>query len=129
MPPKQRKRNRRDFFLLSMKPLFVYITVKDKKQARRIGRALVSEKIVACVNILDGVNSLYFWEGKLCDDTEAVLVAKTTDINLERLVDRVKKLHTYLVPCIVALPIVGGNEDFLKWVKKETAIKTSRSRN
>lgn len=111
-----------------MKPLFVYITAKDKKQARQIGKALVTEKIVACVNIIDGVNSLYFWEGKFCDDTEAVLVAKTLDTNLERLVKRVKKLHTYKVPCIVALPIVGGNEGFLRWIKSETAINKTHAK-
>jgi periplasmic divalent cation tolerance protein len=110
-----------------MKPLFVYITTKDKKQARLIGKALVTEKIAACVNILDEVNSLYFWEGKLCDDTEAVLIAKTMDANLGKLVKRVKKLHSYSVPCIVALSVVGGNEDFLKWVKSETAINKSSS--
>lgn len=110
-----------------MKPLFVYITAKDKKQARFIGKTLLAESLVACVNVLDGVNSLYFWEGKLCDDTEAVLIAKTIDANLGKLVKRVKKLHTYEVPCIVALPIVGGNEDFLKWIMSETSAGKSRS--
>lgn len=106
-----------------MKPLFIYITAKDKKQARDIGKTLVTEKLVACVNIIGGVNSLYFWEGKLCDDTEAVLIAKTVDANLEKIVTRVKRLHTYKVPCIVALPIAGGNEDFLRWIKNEVGAK------
>lgn len=112
-----------------MKPLFVYITASNKKQARHIGKTLLTEKIVACVNIIDGMNSLYLWEGKRCDGTEAVLVAKTMDRNLARLVRRVKELHTYSVPCIVALPIVGGNKDFLRWVKRETAINKSASIN
>lgn len=110
-----------------MKPLFIYITAKDKNQARDIGKTLVTENLVACVNIIGGVNSLYFWEGKLCDDTEAVLVAKTVDMNLEKIVNRVKKLHTYKVPCIVALPIMGGNKDFLDWVMSETAAGKTRS--
>lgn len=108
-----------------MKPLLVYITAKDKKQARRIGKTIITEKLVACVNIIDGVNSLYFWEGKLCDDTEAVLVAKTADTSLDRLVERIKELHSYSVPCVVALPITGGNGDFLEWIKRETAPTTA----
>jgi periplasmic divalent cation tolerance protein len=110
-----------------MKPLFVYLTAKNKKQARAIGKALVAEKLVACVNILSGMNSLYFWEGKLCDETEAVVIMKTVDTRLEKLVARVKQLHGYSVPCVVALPIAGGNKDFLSWVNVETAPKKSRS--
>jgi periplasmic divalent cation tolerance protein len=100
--------------------ILVYITAKDKNQARAIGRALVREKYAACANIIDRMNSLYFWEGSLCDETEAVLLIKTRKSLLDSVIKRVKDLHTYSVPCIVALPIVGGNPDFLKWVKKET---------
>lgn len=102
-------------------PLFVYMTARDREEARRIGKALVTEKLAACVNICNGMNSLYFWEGKLCDEQEAVLIAKTTEPLLEKLTARVKELHSYKVPCIVALPIVGGNTDFLAWIGKETA--------
>ena len=104
-----------------MKFLFVYITAKDKAQARLIGKALVAERLAACVNILGPMNSFYVWGGKLCDDTEAVLIAKTRATLLRRLVKRVKALHSYEIPCIVALPIVGGNEEFLEWLGKETA--------
>jgi periplasmic divalent cation tolerance protein len=107
-----------------MQPLLVYITARDKKQAKGIGRTLVKERLAACANIFDGVNSLYFWEGRLCDDREAVLIVKTRDTLLNRLVKRVKTLHSYSVPCIVALPITGGNKDFLSWVKKETATRS-----
>jgi|WetSurMetagenome_2_1015567.scaffolds.fasta_scaffold100231_3 periplasmic divalent cation tolerance protein len=100
--------------------ILVYITVKDKNQARAIGKALVREKYAACANIIDRINSFYFWEGSLCDDNEAALIVKTRKSLLDRLIKRVKELHTYSVPCIVALPIVGGNPDFLKWVQKET---------
>jgi len=106
-----------------MKPLFIYITAKDKTQAKKIGTALVREKLAACVNILDKIESIYFWENKLCEDREAVLIAKTIDLRLNRLVKRVKELHTYKVPCIVALPIRGGNKDFLKWIGSETSAK------
>ncbi|MCU0608396.1 MAG: divalent-cation tolerance protein CutA [Chitinispirillaceae bacterium] len=103
-----------------MKLLLVYITAQDKKQARMIGKTLVAEKLAACANIIENMNSFYFWEGKLCDDKEAVLICKTRATLLPALIRRVKKLHPYKVPCIVALPIVGGNRDFLTWVGKET---------
>jgi periplasmic divalent cation tolerance protein len=111
-----------------MKPILVYITAKDRAQAEVIGRAIVAEKIVACVNILPQMTSVYHWEGKLCRSREAVLIAKTRDTLLPRLVKRVKALHTYSVPCIAALPIQGGNPDFLRWIGKETAPKRKRSR-
>jgi periplasmic divalent cation tolerance protein len=106
---------------------FVYITAKDTEQARRIGKALVTEKLAACVNIFESMNSLYFWKGEFCDEREAVLIAKTRATLLSRLTKRVKELHSYEVPCIVALPIVGGNRDFLEWVGRETRQK-KRSR-
>ena len=112
----------------AVKPLFIYMTAKNRSQARRIGRALVAEKLAACVNILDGMNSFYFWEGKLCDEREVVMVAKTTEAILPRLVARVKQLHSYSVPCIAAMPIVGGNRDFLSWIAKETAPPINRNR-
>jgi periplasmic divalent cation tolerance protein len=106
-----------------MKVLFVYITAKNKTQARTIGKTLVKEKLAACANIIDGMNSFYFWDGKLCDDREAVLIVKTRSGLLEKLVSRVKKLHPYEVPCIVALPVAGGNKRFLEWVIRETGGK------
>jgi periplasmic divalent cation tolerance protein len=109
-----------------MHPLMVYITARDKKQARAIGKTLVTERLAACANIFDGMNSLYFWEGRFCDDREAVLIVKTQKAHLDRLIQRVKTLHSYSVPCIVAWPIAGGNKEYLDWVKKETATPHSR---
>jgi periplasmic divalent cation tolerance protein len=104
-----------------MNLLFIYITTKDRREARRIGKALVTEKLAACVNIVDGMNSLYFWEGKFCDERETILIAKTRKVLLPCLTARVKQLHSYRVPCIAALPIIGGNRDFLQWIAGETA--------
>jgi periplasmic divalent cation tolerance protein len=106
----------------------VYITAKDLTQARLIGKTLVCEKLAACANIFDRMNSFYFWDGKLCDDREAVLFVKTKKALLDRLVKRVKELHTYAVPCIVAFPIIGGNSDFLAWVGKETRSPKKRKK-
>jgi periplasmic divalent cation tolerance protein len=114
-----------------MRTLAVYITARGIPEARKIGKALVRERLAACANIISGMHSLYFWEGRLCDDREAVLIVKTRAALLGRLVKRVRQLHSYSIPCIVALPIVGGNRDFIEWVEKETAagkprIKTGR---
>jgi periplasmic divalent cation tolerance protein len=103
-----------------MPAIMVYITARDRKQARAIGRTLVEGRLAACANIINEMNSFYFWEGKLCDDRESVLIVKTRRALLGRLIKKVKSLHTYEVPCIVALPITGGNREYLKWVDKET---------
>ncbi len=99
---------------------FIYITTKDRDQARVIGRALVEERLAACVNIIDGMNSLYWWHDAIQDDREAIVIAKTRAELVPKLTDRVRALHSYQVPCIVALPILSGNPDFLKWIEQET---------
>jgi len=99
---------------------FVYVTAKDKDEALSIGRALVTERLAACVNILDGLHSLYWWEGAVQEAREAAFIAKTRSELLPRVIARVKELHSYEVPCVVALPVLGGNPDFLDWVSAET---------
>lgn len=98
----------------------VYMTTKDKEEARRIGRQIVEERLAACVNIIEGVNSIYWWDGKVQDETEAVLIAKTKAELVPRLIERVKSLHSYTCPCVVALPVMSGNADYLQWVENET---------
>jgi periplasmic divalent cation tolerance protein len=99
-----------------MSVLFVYVTAKDKAEARAIGRHLVQSRLAACVNIFDGMNSMYYWEDELQDDQEAVLVAKTTEARLPELIEAVKARHSYDCPCIVSLPISDGNPAFLDWI-------------
>jgi periplasmic divalent cation tolerance protein len=103
-----------------MDAIAVYITAKDTEQARNIGRVLVEERLAACVNITGPIRSIYRWEGAVCEDGECVLIAKTRQPLLTPLIGRVKELHTYTCPCIVAFPITGGNNDFLKWIAAET---------
>jgi periplasmic divalent cation tolerance protein len=102
-----------------MESRFIYITAKDKEEARRIGEALVGERLAACVNILDPVESLYWWEDKIQHDHETVLIAKTSDRLVDDVVRCVKKVHSYECPCIVALPIREGNPGFLEWIARE----------
>ena len=97
----------------------IYITARDAAEAEKIGRALVNEKLVACVNYFP-VKSIYRWKGKIEEEGEVALIAKTRAARVERLIERVKELHSYEVPCVVSWPIEKGNPDFLEWVEKET---------
>ena len=99
---------------------FVYVTASSRDEARAIGRALVEERLVACVNILDGMSSMYWWQGEIQDDQEAVLIAKTTATRMPQVIERVQALHSYDVPCVVGLPILEGNPDYLSWIVRET---------
>ncbi|HUT97792.1 MAG TPA: divalent-cation tolerance protein CutA [bacterium] len=99
---------------------FIYITCADAAQAEKIARALVEERLAACANILPGVRSIYRWKGNIEEAEEVALIAKTRAGLVDALTERVKALHSYEVPCIVALPITGGNREFLAWIEEET---------
>lgn len=95
---------------------FVYMTTANAEEAHAIGRELVTARLAACVNILPQMNSVYLWEGKLQQDAETVLIAKTTAERVPELIARVKSLHGYTCPCIVSLAIESGYPPFLEWV-------------
>lgn len=103
-----------------MKFNFIYITTKDKAEAKKIGRQLVESRLAACVNIIEGMNSLYFFEDKFHDEQEAILIAKTKQSLVKAVIDKVKSLHSYSTPCVVSLPILDGNKDYLQWLYKQT---------
>ena len=98
---------------------FIYMTVGSKEEARKIGKELVTSRLAACVNILDNMNSFYMWEGEIQDDNEVVMIAKTTENRVPELVEKVKSLHSYDCPCIVSIPVSGGNLAFLEWIAEE----------
>lgn len=100
---------------------FLYVTAANGDEARKIGEALVQERLVACANIFAPIASIYWWEGRVRRDSEAVLIAKTRVELVASVVARVKALHSYAVPCVVSLPIEQGNPDFLRWIEAETA--------
>ena len=97
----------------------IYITAADEEEARRIGRSLVEEKLAACVNILP-IKSVYRWEENIEEDGEAVMFVKTRQELTERVIERVKELHSYDIPCIVSFPIEKGNPDYLNWIGEST---------
>jgi periplasmic divalent cation tolerance protein len=98
---------------------FVYMTAGNKAEAQKIGQALVESRLAACVNILDNMQSIYRWEQEIQQDTEVVLIAKTTASLVSQLVEKVKTLHSYDCPCIVSLPISDGYAPFLDWIEAE----------
>jgi periplasmic divalent cation tolerance protein len=103
-----------------MSAALAYITCESLEQARMIGRTVVAERLAACVNILPGMVSMYWWQGKIEEAAEVVLVAKTRMTLADALTSRVAALHSYDVPCVVVLPILRGNPDFLRWIESET---------
>lgn len=100
----------------------VYITAADGAEASRLARALVEERLAACANVLPGHRAFYWWQGKLEEGEEGALIVKTRRALLDALTARVKALHSYSVPCVVALPIQGGNPDYLRWLAEETRV-------
>jgi periplasmic divalent cation tolerance protein len=104
-----------------MQNRLLYVTAASMDEARRIGRTLVEERLVACVNLIDGMKSIYRWQGAVEEGSEVVVIAKTTAGRVGAVIDRVKALHSYAVPCVVAVPIESGNPDFMKWIAHETA--------
>lgn len=97
----------------------VYITTGDKAEAKKIGMALVESRLAACVNIIDQMSSLYRWEGRIQEDQEVILIAKTTENNVPELKNKVKAMHSHECPCIVCLPLTDGHEPFLQWVREQ----------
>lgn len=96
--------------------LAVLITAGSQEEAETIAGDLVSEMLAACVNIIPGVTSVYRWEGKVQRDQEWLLVAKSRRAVLDELVQRVQALHSYDVPEVIALPIEGGSDPYLRWI-------------
>lgn len=97
-----------------------YVTCGSKEEALAIGRALVELRLAACANVLDGMTSIYRWEGQLHSDPEALLLLKTRRDLVQALVHEVVARHSDDCPCVTALPITGGNPDYLEWVIEQT---------
>ncbi len=96
--------------------IIVLITAGSEEEAHKIAESVVNEKKAACVNIVPGVDSLFWWEGKLDSARESLLLVKTKASLFPEIVEMVKRMHRYEVPEIIALPVIGGSEDYLKWL-------------
>ncbi len=100
--------------------IVIYITTSSVTEAKKIGRVLVEEKLAACSNIISPIRSIYSWQGKICDDKEALMILKTKKKLFKQIVARVEKLHSYDVPEIIAMPIIEGSDKYLSWLNEET---------
>ena len=107
----------------SEKLCWVYMTAGSLEEAKKIGRELIEENLAACVNFLENMTSIYKWEDKLEEGQEVVMIVKTRKTLMPKLIEVVKSHHGYDCPCILELPIQGGNPDFLKWILGETDVK------
>jgi len=97
----------------------LFITTANPAEAQRISSMLLNQKKAACVNIVSKVGSLFWWQDKLDSAQESLLIVKTKTSLLNEVVTLVREIHSYDVPEIIALPIVGGNQDYLDWIGKE----------
>ena len=110
-----------------MEKILVMITVGSEEEALEIAKALLEERLIACANLLGQVRSLYHWKGQLCDDREVLLFCKTQEHLFQRLSERVKSLHRYEVPEIVALSFTAGWAPYFQWVEAETTHDSNQS--
>ncbi len=98
--------------------LIAFVTVPNKEEASSLAEILVSERLCACVNILPAIESVYSWEGKVTKDSELLLIIKTTDERYEELERRIKELHSYTTPEIIAMKIERGSQAYLEWLRQ-----------
>lgn len=108
---------------MESKYIVVFITAGNRQEADNIAGVLVGEKLAACVNIVPAVSSVFWWQGKLDNADEFLLVAKSPVSLLEKIVARVKAVHSYTVPEIIAMPVLGGNADYLKWIDESVSVR------
>lgn len=101
----------------------VLVTVGSSKEGERLARALVEEQLAACVNRIKGVQSIYRWQGQVERSEEELLVIKSRRDLFERLEKRVRELHSYSVPEVIALPILNGSDSYLRWLDAELTPK------
>jgi periplasmic divalent cation tolerance protein len=103
-----------------MSAIFIYVTAPSKAEAKKLADAVVTDRLAACANIIPGMHSVYHWEGKIEEAEETVVIFKTRETLFQAVEARVKELHSYSAPCIVALPIESGSKPYLDWIMAET---------
>ena len=101
-----------------MNYLVVISTASSEKEGQKIAKKLVEARLAACVNVIPRVRSFFYWEGKLCEENEALLLIKTTKNQFRPLINKIKKIHSYAVPEIIGISLEGGERNYLNWVKK-----------
>jgi periplasmic divalent cation tolerance protein len=105
---------------MNVAAVMVYITTGSPEEAEKIGALLVQKRLAACANIVEGMKSIYWWQGKIDRAQETILIVKTRESLIDQLTEAVLAAHSYDCPCVVALPILGGNPEFIRWIHDET---------
>ncbi|MDO9119766.1 MAG: divalent-cation tolerance protein CutA [Nitrospira sp.] len=103
--------------------IVVFVTVPGLKEGSRISRAVLTSRLAACVNVIPGIRSMYQWKGKLVQEKEAMLVMKTTRLRYRKLEQKIKQLHPYELPEVIAIPLICGSSQYTEWVTREVANK------
>jgi periplasmic divalent cation tolerance protein len=112
-----------------MSALLMISGAGTEKEARKIAKTLVEGRFAACVNVIPGINSFFYWGGKLCVEKEAMILIKTTSKKSKTIINKIKEIHSYEVPEIVFLEVDGGEKNYLEWVKKMAQEKTREKKN
>jgi len=105
--------------------IICYITAPSEEEAREITKVLIQKRLVACANIIKDISSIFTYKGKLYDEREVAIIAKSRQDLFSKISETVKEHHSYETPCIIALPIIDGCEEFLKWIETETEDSNS----
>jgi periplasmic divalent cation tolerance protein len=105
--------------LKDRKYIVIFVTASSDEEARKIAKLLLDQKKAACVNIVSGVDSSFWWQGKIDTANESLLIIKTRASVFQKVIELVKTVHSYEVPEIIALPIIDGNDNYLKWIDAE----------
>ncbi len=106
-----------------MGEIVVFVTAGSEEEAAAIARALVEDRLAACVNIIGNIRSFYWWEGKIEDDSEVLMIIKTTENLFETLQNKVEQMHSYSTAEIISFPISKGSEKYLKWLRDSVISK------
>lgn len=102
-----------------MEFIVIYCTVPNKNEGKEIAKALIKHKLVACVNIMDKIESMFLWDGQMMEEKEALLMIKTKREMFEDINSVIQKLHSYNVPEVVAVPVIEADSTYLKWIAHE----------
>ena len=103
-----------------MEAITVLITAASITEAEKISTILLEKRLIACANLIPGIQSIFRWENKVCHENEILLVIKSVTKNFDEIIQIVKANHSYQVPEIIALPIIAGSPDYLNWIEAET---------
>ena len=112
-----------------MDEIIIFCTVDSEKLGEQIAVDLVEAREAACVNIVPGIRSVYYWEDKLCRDSELLLVVKSVAEKFEAVRERIRRIHTYQVPEVIAVPITAGDAGYLKWLHESVDMTDTRDPN